>query len=468
MSQLEKKEMCVSILLYKGDAMKRKVITNMNKKEITKLFERLIIDDIDVYSVAAVLSCSTRTVYRMKNKYIANGAQGLIHANKGSTPHNLINLETKKRIIDLYLSEKFKNSNFSHFQELIHEMYGIKVSVSFIHSLLKSKLICSKKAQKATKKAFKKAIKDYDKAQATGNSIKSPIIPPPIPKRVFARRNRKSSFGELLQMDASVHEWIKGVKWHLHIAIDDATGIITSAFFDKQETLFAYQTIMIDTINKYGIPRQVMTDRRSVFTNNKKHEHPALTQFGYSCSLIGTKITVTSIPQTKGKVERSFNTHQDRLITELSINGIDSIEAANKYLAIYIKRHNDKFAASINYTLNVFKSANNFDLNVVFAKRYIRKTDQGGSFKLNNAHYLIVDAEGKAIGYRSGREIIVNITFHGKIYVTVDKTDHYVKILNSKCNYSLGYTPNNIHPWKISFSTYSQLKRNQDNIKALF
>ena len=69
MSQLEKKEMCVSILLYKGDAMKRKVITNMTKKEITKLFERLIIDDIDVYSVAAVLSCSVLTKH-FCNRYV--------------------------------------------------------------------------------------------------------------------------------------------------------------------------------------------------------------------------------------------------------------------------------------------------------------------------------------------------------------------------------------------------------------
>ncbi len=76
----------------------------------------------------------------------------------------------------------------------------------------------------------------------------------------------------------------------------------------------------------------------------------------------------------------------------------------------YIKRHNNKFADSTNYTINVFKSEKDFDLNNVFAKRYIRKTDQGSSFKFNRAHYLIVDDKGKSIGYRSGREIIVNIT----------------------------------------------------------
>jgi hypothetical protein len=86
------------------------------------------------------------------------------------------------------------------------------------------------------------------------------------------------------------------------------------------------------------------------------------------------------------------------------------LQAAKEYLVDYIKRHNNKFADSTNYTINVFKSEKDFDLNNVFAKRYIRKTDQGSSFKFNRAHYLIVDDKGKSIGYRSGREIIVNIT----------------------------------------------------------
>ena len=132
--------------------MKRKVITNMKKNGIVKLFERLLCDDIDIYSVVAVLSCSTKTVYRMKKKYINFGPSSLVHANKRNTPHNLISSEIKNKISDLYLSDNFHNSNFTHFQELIKQMYNIDVSVSFIYSLLKSKLVYSKKAQRVSKK----------------------------------------------------------------------------------------------------------------------------------------------------------------------------------------------------------------------------------------------------------------------------------------------------------------------------
>jgi len=169
-----------------------------------------------------------KVITNMKKKYIESGASGLVHSNKGKTPHNLICSEIKKKILDIYLSDNFKDSNFTHFKELIKQIYNIDVSVSFIHSLLKSKLIYSTKAQRATKKAFKKAIKDFEKAKEKGNTVTAPIVPESIPKRVFARRKRKANFGELIQMDASVHEWIEGTKWNLHIAIDDATGIITS------------------------------------------------------------------------------------------------------------------------------------------------------------------------------------------------------------------------------------------------
>lgn len=326
---------------------------------------------------------------------------------------------------------------------------------------MKENLIYSKKAHRATKKHFKKLSKAIEKSNDKAMVIQSVNV---SNKREFFRRERKKNFGELIQMDASVHEWIKGVKWNLHLAIDDATGIITGAFFDKQETLFGYQNVMIETINKYGIPKEVLTDRRSVFTNNKKHEIPTLTQFGYSCNILGVKLSVTSIPQTKGRVERSFNTHQDRLITELLVNNITDINSANEFLKVYIEKHNSKFSYPNNYTQNLFVFNNDFDLNDVFSRRSVRKTDIGGTFKFNNNHYLILDENNEVIKYRSGREVIVHLTFNGKMYVIVNDKNHSIKIINSKCNYSLGYKPKNNHPWKLSFAQYLN---KQKNIKVL-
>jgi hypothetical protein len=77
--------------------MKRKVITNMKKNEVVKLFQRLLCDDVHIYSFPAIKSCSAMTVYRMKKKYVESGSSGLVHANKGKTPHTLINSEKVQR-----------------------------------------------------------------------------------------------------------------------------------------------------------------------------------------------------------------------------------------------------------------------------------------------------------------------------------------------------------------------------------
>ena len=88
------------------------------------------------------------------------------------------------------------------------------------------------------------------------------------------RKERCKYIGELLQMDASEYFWIPGIKWHLHIAVDDATGAIHGAYFDYQETLSGYYHVLYQILKDYGIPFSFLTDRRTVFEyKRKKHPH---------------------------------------------------------------------------------------------------------------------------------------------------------------------------------------------------
>ena len=81
-----------------------------------------------------------------------------------------------------------------------------------------------------------------------------------------SRRPRCAYFGELQQMDATPYEWVHGQVWHLHLAIDDASGIVTGAWFDTQETLNGYYHVLEQILTDYGIPYKFLTDKRSVFT----------------------------------------------------------------------------------------------------------------------------------------------------------------------------------------------------------
>lgn len=109
-----------------------------------------------------------------------------------------------------------------------------------------------------------------------------------------SRRPRCAYFGELEQMDASPYEWFSTEKTTLHIAVDDATGKITDAYFDKQETLKGYYNVFAQILRKYGIPYKFFTDRRTVFTYKKKNApdigEDTCTQFAYAYKQLGTLI----------------------------------------------------------------------------------------------------------------------------------------------------------------------------------
>lgn len=84
-------------------------------------------------------------------------------------------------------------------------------------------------------------------------------------EQAHSRRSRCAYFDEMLQMDASLHLWFGDKKAQLHIAIDDCTGQIIGAYFDKQETLKGYYNVFHQILTNYGIPAMFYTDRRTLY-----------------------------------------------------------------------------------------------------------------------------------------------------------------------------------------------------------
>ena len=174
-----------------------------------------------------------------------------------------------------------------------------------------------------------------------------------------SRRPRSAYFGELLQMDATPHEWIPGEIWHLHLAIDDATSRVVGAYFDTQETLKGYYRVFHQILTTYGIPYKFFTDRRTVFTYKKKNspslDEDTYTQFAYACKQLGVELESSSVPQAKGRVERLNQTLQSRLPIELRLAGISTIDAANEFFHSYIKEFNEKFSLPLHGIKPVFE-----------------------------------------------------------------------------------------------------------------
>ncbi|MEG2451178.1 MAG: ISNCY family transposase, partial [Clostridia bacterium] len=336
---------------------------------------------------------SLRTIDRLIIKYKENGKDGFIHKNRNRKPAITKSLEIRNQVITLY-ENKYTGANIKHFSELLLEHENIKVSDSAINGWLRKVGILSPKARRKTKNALNKALRERKKtATASKEKYEIEIKLEELDRYdAHPRRPRCAYFGELIQLDASPHVWFNGIITHLHLAIDDATGKIVGAYFDSQETLNAYYQITHQILINYGIPAKFLTDRRTVFDYIRKNAssdaEDTYTQFSYACHQLGIELESTSVPQAKGRVERLNQTLQSRLVIDLRLAGIKTVEEANKFLTTYLQKFNDQFSLPINSTKTVFekqpdKKIINQTLSVISA----RKLDAGHCIRYQNNYY---------------------------------------------------------------------------------
>ena len=266
-------------------------------------------------------------------------------------------------------------------------------------------------------------------------------------------------------MDASIHLWFGNEKTALHAAIDDATGQILAAYFDSQETLNGYYNIYYQILTKYGIPYLFKTDKRTVFEYNKKgttlDEDNTFTQFAYASTQLGTAISTSSTPEFKPRIERLFGTLQTRLVSELRLAGITTIEEANKFLPTFLDKYNSKFALCIDNTKSVFEKQPSLQkINLTLAILSRRVVDTGHSICFKNKHYRTVNSVGTPIYFGKGTKAMVIESFDKKLYATVEDSIFSLEEIPDVQAYSKNfdevlpvepkkiYIPKMTHPWK--------------------
>ena len=162
-------------------------------------------------------------------------------------------------------------------------------------------------------------------------------------QHIYPLRPRREFFGELIQIDASHHHWFenRADKCALIVFIDDATSKITSMFFCEIECLEGYFIAFKNHITKYGRPLGLYSDRHAIFGGSEKIHHA---QFIRAIKELDIESILASSPQAKGRVERVNKTLQDRLIKEMRLRNICSIDDANRYLPEFIEEFNKKFS----------------------------------------------------------------------------------------------------------------------------
>jgi hypothetical protein len=294
--------------------------------EVTReaVIRRLIAGKLAVSDGALVLGLSERQVWRLRARFLAMGADGLAHGNVGHAPANRIAPAVAARVV-AFARDAYKGINDSHLTDLLAAREGITLSRKSIQRILRAAGVASPRRHRTTK--------------------------------YRARRARRPAPGMLVQLDASRHRWFGPDRPYASLvgAIDDATGIVLAARFAAHEDGAGYLCVLQQILEHHGVPLAVYSDKHSIFVASP-HERESIseelagerapTQFGRALGELGVELILAHSPQAKGRIERLWGTFQDRLVAELRLAHVCSIEQANAFVGPYLARHNTRFAVA--------------------------------------------------------------------------------------------------------------------------
>ena len=404
---------------------------------------------------SAALGLSVRQVQRIKTGYEEAGASSLVHGNTGRKPSNFIPIDIRALVAERAVG-LWKGASASHMSELLFTEAGRSVSPKTITRILK------------------------------GASLKNPFSHKgPRKRRMRARMER---FGQMLQIDASPFDWLSnGSMITLHGAIDDATGHVTALRFEPTECLDGYFHVLEETILSYGIPRSIYSDAHSIFfspspsklslTEELRGAGEGRTQFGKALEILGIKAIKALSPQAKGRIERLWGTLQHRLVVDLRVAGVSTLEEANAFLASYRTRHNDLFAVPPKDEATAFMPAlSKEDLALILCRRVFRKMTGDSTVSWKGRKWSALDSQGRKVLFRKGVEVEVldlldgrtvlhhQGAFHKLVRVEEEETKKTLAKENTTASSTeegmrKPWTPGPDHPWKREYEKRVSRKR---------
>lgn len=238
--------------------------------------------------------------------------------------------------------------------------------------------------------------------------------------RIHALRERRPCFGDLIQVDGSIHDWFEGraPRCCLLVFIDDATSRLTQLHFVPAECTLGYMEALYGHVIEHGVPRALYSDRHGIFrVNTGAAAAERQSEFGRALTTLGIEGICANSPQAKGRVERANRTLQDRLIKAMRIEGIVGMEAANRWLPGFMELHNERFAVepaksgNAHAQLQISSPA----LQQILARRSRRKLSNNLSFQFRGELLQVSFATG-GLGMR-GASVEVVEHFDGRMEV---------------------------------------------------
>lgn len=417
-------------------------VLTMSQKEVEQInvFERLQRKEMKQKEAAKMLRLSVRQIRRKLKEFCRIGPRSLIHKLRDAPSNNQFDPELGEKALGL-ITEKYADFGPTFAAEKLLEIHGIRIN----RETLRKKMIVAKLWQ-------------------------------PKQKKVTHRqwRERKECLGELVQLDGSDHDWFEGraPKCDLLAFIDDATSNTLQLEFAAEST----RGVMGATkhyIEKHGLPHELYADRGKVYKVNLGNEdNSRLTQYGRAMEEFDVGLTHARSPQAKGRVERLFGTLQDRLVKEMRLRDISTIEEANRFIEEeYLPKHNQKYAVAPRSSTNLHRSAKNYDLDDILCIKEERILTSDFTLRYKNQWFQLEKSQKTLIFPKDRITVITHLT--GEVRLMIRDTKiffHQIgkpaikeKIKTNIQEARKPWVPPVDHPWR----EYDNIKKQKADISTL-
>lgn len=413
-------------------------IVAMSKEELKRLgvMKDLQEKRMKQRTAGEILGISVRQVKRLLRTYRRDGAAGLVSKQRGRASHHQLAPETVRAALDL-LRGRYMGFGPTLAHEKLVELEGLKLSLGSVRKIMIEEGLW--KARKARR------------------------------LEVHQMRERRASYGELVQMDGADHAWFEGrsERCTLLVMIDDATGALGALLFVPDETFFGYCSLVRQYLGVHGRPAGLYTDKHGIFRINITNAGSGdnLTQFGRAMQELEIPILCANTPQAKGRVERAILTLQDRLVKEMRLRGIDDMQQGNTYLPEFMADFNARFATQPRSSLDAHRPLlANHNLDQILTWQESRTISKNLTVQFMNVVYQIqTDRPAYAL---HNTQVVACQDMHGKVtilykgapldYTIFHKQKRQAEVVTAKqvdralVNESKAHKPAPNHPWRIT------------------
>jgi len=425
-------------------------LISMTTKELSRydIIKTLIERKINGTDAAKQIGVSVRHIKRLKARAVKFGAAGLIHRSRGRESNRKLN----DRVIALakkHLEETYYDFGPTFATEKLLENHQIKINKETVRLIMVDMGLWKPRPRKQ-------------------------------PNQRHSWRPRKDNYGEMEQFDGSYHKWFGQEETCLLLSVDDATGKITHGQFDYNEGVQAVFDFWWGYFEKNGLPLSIYLDKFSTYKVNHKHavdNYDLLTQFERAMKQSGVKLITAHSPEAKGRIERMFETLQDRLVKEFRLADINTMEKANEFLKEYIPKFNAKFAVIPSREKDLHQKLNTSvkeKLPQIFSIQNERKINNDYTIRFKNKYYQLDKLQPVTV-YKKDT-VIMEELLNGAVKINLKERYLNYWVLPEKpkkeINIKLpvltnrepnGWRPPADHPWR----KYSLTVKKEINIEQL-